>query len=65
MTVLLLIGVAVTEVKVGTTLAGAVIVKEYVRVPSETPLAFSVSSETDAVPLVAEGIALSQVSGIV
>ena len=64
MTELLFTGEAVTLEIVGTTLAGAVIVKLWVDVPSEFPEASNVSSVAEAAPLVADGIALSHVNGI-
>ena len=58
-------GAALTEDYVGAMLAGAVIVNGYVQVPRELPLASSVSNVTVAVPLVAEGMAFYQLSGMV
>ena len=49
----------------GTMLVGAVIVNPCVLVPSTLPLASSVSNVALAEPLVADGIALSHVSGMV
>ena len=65
MTELLLTGVAVTLDMVGTTLLGTVTVKACVDVPSELPLASSVSSTTLAEPEVEEGITSSHDSGMV
>ena len=58
------IRVAASEI-VGTAEAGAVIVKLYVSVPSSDPPEEYVVTETVAVPEVAFGIAVSQVTGMV
>ena len=65
MAALLLLGLTVMPEMEGTTLAGAVIVKLCVDVPSRLPLASSVSRVAEAVPLVADGMALSQFKGMV
>ena len=65
MTELVLTGDAVMLVKEGTTLLGTVTVKLWVDVPSELPLASSVSNTTLAEPEVADGITSSHDSGMV
>ena len=65
MTELVLTGVAVTLDMVGTTLLGTVTVNACVDVPSEFPLASSVSSTTLAEPEVEEGITSNHESGMV
>ena len=65
MTELLLTGTAVMLEILGTTLLGTVTVKLCVEVPSELPLASSVSSTTLAEPEVADGITSSHESGMV